>query len=161
MIFICVLSLTRASRTELLCEYPQEGYNICYMHVYTYKQSISNEGGIEAIVHAMFMHVSNADVQEQACRALGKLAANPENKEALAKAGGVEAIVQAMHEHVSNADVQEQACSALRDLATRAENKQVIRDAGGVQAIEEAMEQHVSNAGIQEQENAALRNIRE
>jgi hypothetical protein len=39
------------------------------------------QGGIEAVVTAMGRHTQNANVQEEACRALGNLAdINPENQ---------------------------------------------------------------------------------
>ncbi len=58
-------------------------------HTHTHTQ-----GGIEAVVTAMGRHAENATVQEEACRTLGNLAKNDENK---AKIG---AQVENIHKYI-------------------------------------------------------------
>ncbi len=54
----------------------------------------NTQGGIEAVVTAMGRHTQNANVQEEACRALGNLAVNDENQEKIG------AQVENIHEYI-------------------------------------------------------------
>ena len=77
--------------------------------------TISNLGGIEALLKAMKDHPTHPGVQEEACWALGSLAVEAR----IARLGGIEAILTAMKEHPTIAVVQERACFALKNLADR------------------------------------------
>ncbi len=75
------VALTRAQKRNVA--------TINRTHTHTHTQ-----GGIEAVVTAMGRHVENEIVQEEACKTLGNLAINDENR---AKIG---AQVENIHEYI-------------------------------------------------------------
>jgi hypothetical protein len=81
---------------------------------YTNEVTISNVGGIDAILSAMKKHSSNPEVQQFGCEALIRLAENNKtNQVKISNAGGKVAIESAMRYHSSNAGVIEKAKRAL------------------------------------------------
>ena len=95
---------------------------------------IAAAGGIETVIAAMTAHKTSAGVQEEACGALGNLAANNDNNRvAISAAGGVEALATAMKTHQASALLQQNACAALLNLAFNASLRGRIKAAGGVE----------------------------
>ncbi|XRB12395.1 hypothetical protein RI054_04g22310 [Pseudoscourfieldia marina] len=106
---------------------------------------------VHAIIETMKLNVADADVQQEACRALGNLSAKTdENRTRIGKMGGIEAVVSAMKRHEDLAGVQEQACRALGNLSINDENQSRIAQAGGIEAVLRAMKRHENHAGVQE-----------
>ena len=94
------------------------------------KEKIAALGGIEAVVRVMGTLPEEPEVQEEACGALGNLAANNNsNKEKIAALGGIEAVVRAMGTLPAEPKVQENACLALYNFPSR--HKEKIKKAGG------------------------------
>ena len=83
---------------------------------YTNEVTISNVGGIDAILSAMKKHPENANIQKYGCGALQNLAVNDNNQLKISNAGRKVAIESAMQYHSANAGVIEQAKRALSIL---------------------------------------------
>ena len=132
------------------------------------------EGGIEAVVRAMAVHLPCVAVQEGGCLALANL--DDLKKGAVAEKGGIEAVVRAMEEHTSSTGVQEAGCVALANLAAKGDieksafggnraaivaknNRAAIVAKGGVEAVVRGMGVHSSSAAVQEPGCKALANI--
>ena len=109
---------------------------------------IVDAGGAEAVVTAMRQHADVADVQEEACVALGSmLTNNARNQTRIGDAGGIEALVAAMQRHADTIRVQKWACIALATLFNvNAANETRICAAGGIEAVVAAI-QRLADAG--------------
>ena len=91
---------------------------------------IAIEGGIEAIINGMTMHVPKASVQQQCGLALGDLAwSNESNQERIGRAGGIPPIIAGMHAHPTHSGTQGGlALGNLASLCTA--NRKLIAHAG-------------------------------
>ncbi|XRB16963.1 hypothetical protein RI054_14g68070 [Pseudoscourfieldia marina] len=106
---------------------------------------------VHAIIETMKLNAADADVQEQACRALWYLSNRYENVSRIGQAGGIEAVVSAMKRHQDHAGVQESACGAVCSLSVNNdENQSRIGQAGGIEALISTMKRHENHAGVQE-----------
>ena len=87
---------------------------------------------LEAILHVMEQHSTNATVQEHGCGILGAMALRqPRNATKICEAGGVAYILRAMEQFPNKVPLQRQGCLAIRNIASRLspEQKQSILEA--------------------------------
>jgi hypothetical protein len=120
---------------------------------------IAMEGGIEAIINGMTMHVPKASVQQQCGLALGDLAwSNESNQERIGRAGGIPPIIAGMHAHPTHSGTQGGlALGNLASLCTA--NRKLIAHAGGIPAICKSMKTNLQYPGVQEYGCWALRHL--
>eukprot|EP00439_Symbiodinium_sp_Y106_P085367 s419_g28.t1 len=86
--------------------------------------------GVEAVLSAMRLDLSKADLQSAACKILK-----------VAKSGAAQAVLDAMRAHSSVAAVQDLGCQALKEFAAyNAESQEDIYMRGGIQVVLRAME---------------------
>ena len=106
---------------------------------------------MNVIVKGMHTYSQDADVQEQACLALRRLAQNKvNNRVQIAGVGGIKRVVAAIAAHLMRAGVQEQACGALANFAIDiAENQTAIVTAGGIPVVLAEMKAHVGLNAVQ------------
>ena len=122
--------------------------------------AIARAGGLFAIVRSMEDNGAHAGVQIAACRALEKLALDPENELAIAEIGGVDAVLGAMMGHFQNAAVHEAAWSTLWNLSClNAASRMTIDTAGGMGALVSCMAAHVNEPTVQKNACGALANL--
>lgn len=94
--------------------------------------AIAAVGGIEAVVAALTAHPEAEGVQQQGCRALGKMARNHSANHAIAAAGGIEAIVVALTTHPRAEGVQDKGCNALDHLVNDPGHQAAIKASGAI-----------------------------
>ena len=74
-------------------------------------------GVVEALMRPLKLHITNADVQEQAGSLLRTLSSSRDNTVRMAAAGCVDILMATMDEHLQNAAIQESGCATLNNLA--------------------------------------------
>jgi len=131
------------------------------------REAADDASVLPALVAAMRVHAANADIREQACRALMSITTGDDAQgeacaQAAVDAGALPHIVAAMHVHAANAAVQDQACRALINIAAgndahRDARRQAAADAGALPQIIATMHAHAANATVQEQGRFARR----
>ena len=81
-------------------------------------QALYAAGGVDVLVAALRAHAAASLVQETACRALGNLALNSEERAAgVAGSGGMEAALASITGHKREASVVQAGCYALTSIA--------------------------------------------
>jgi hypothetical protein len=117
----------------------------------------SKAGASNAIVAAMGTHLSVADVQSAACRALINMCVQDNNERRASDAGAIEAVVTAMLTHPNMANVQENACWALLNMSGSHDDiKSKAGSAGAIEAAVAAMVALPGEASVQGKACAVL-----
>ena len=145
-------------------------------------------GVVEALMKPLKVHITNADVQEQAGALLQTLSSSRDNVVRMAAAGCVDALMTAMDEHLQNAAIQESGCATLNNLAMVdaadagaedftlpaalpgalppdrfGENAQPGKSGrqhnGGIRVVVAALQAHADNVQVQLEGCAALRSL--
>jgi len=92
------------------------------------KSLIRDEGGVDAIVYAMWFHYNSNDVLTEACRLIATLAVTIQTNEVMiAGDGEFSAILAAMRRFPESEQLQEQACSAIRNFLLSEDNVEIVR----------------------------------
>jgi hypothetical protein len=126
-------------------------------------ESLQEQGDAAAIVQGMRKHSKHAQVQQQGCRSLSRLARDDDNRIKIAEAGGIEAILAALVAHTdaggwgggkdASALVVGKAFAALCKLAVSDGNKTKIsaaRGNRGIKVIVDAMTAHKESVRVQQ-----------
>jgi len=92
---------------------------------------------LEVITQAMKFYTNQADIQFNACCALGNIAYHNEDyAEEINSMGGIEIILHAMTVHTNHAEVQRYACHALGNLSSNHKLRQEkIVSLGGMEVV--------------------------
>lgn len=64
----------------------------------------------------MDKHISDGEVQTNACQILNNIAMHDEHLANVTECGAVERVMNAMNKHLTNVDLQTAACKALKTL---------------------------------------------
>ncbi|CAE7260599.1 slc47a1, partial [Symbiodinium sp. KB8] len=117
--------------------------------------------GVEAVLSAMRLDLSKADLQSAACKILCSVAmCDAKCQEKVAKSGAAQAVLDAMRAHSSVAAVQELGCQALKEFAAyNAESQEDIYMRGGIQVVLRAMEANPHVPNLQVMGCGVLRNL--
>ena len=122
-------------------------------------------GGIETVVKVINTHISNADVCDEGCYALGNLTGDncksndnhnktdkietAENQVKAGTAGGIEAVAKAINTHINNSGVCEQGCGALYNMT--AESASLQKEAcekGVLEVLLKILKEHSNNLDV-------------
>lgn len=108
-------------------------------------------GGLDAIILAMRVHISESDIQQRAATALSQVAAvDNECRRMIVKIGGAKSLVAAMAMHSEMAILNDRCCLALLALAAGDENcKDVCIECGAIRAAASMMRNHPRSATVQ------------
>ena len=120
--------------------------------------TVSNAGGLQAIMKAMAAHADDGELQSHGCAALAALAADERCEAEVADAGGLGAVVKALAAHADDVNLQRSGCEALASIAAGAHRLAVV-DAGGLAAAVNAMAAHVTDAEVQRAGCAVLTSL--
>ena len=123
------------------------------------KAAIGNEGGIEIIMNAMKMHISNVTVQHEGCKVLSNLAINDTNKSKLDHENAIEMIMKAMELHFAVADFQKDSFKFLYNLSFNVEYEAKIVDNDCIKYVIKAMRHHEKNVNLQNEGCRLLRKL--
>ena len=129
---------------------PREVDRLCRKELKTKIDVMEQENDVLAIKTVMCTHNKNGGVQEEALRALDRLALNDEHLQQISDEGGIELIVSTMTVHLRIAGVQQWACAVLERLCCKAEYFEKTSNSKGIESVLGAMRGHPEESGVQE-----------
>lgn len=125
-----------------------------------------NAGGCAAIVNALTIHATSADVVESTCRAIYNLCPETQNVSELGKCGACGLVVAALQNHADDADVVTQALYAMYGLAVKEKldkvhkgNTRKLVDKGALEVIVAVMQNFAQDGEVQRAAGLAISSL--
>ena len=115
------------------------------------KKVFGGATGITAVLTQLREHPADAQVQENACKALAELARDAENQVTIARKDGIMLLLEALKTHPTHAGVVQQACLTLCNLANNAANQVTMAEDDGIPRLLQALQQHPTHEGVVEE----------
>ncbi|KAL3932992.1 MAG: hypothetical protein SGARI_003818, partial [Bacillariaceae sp.] len=112
------------------------------------KATVSNAGGLDAVLFTIKEFMGTPSVVARAFTALWSLGVLEANQSWIADNEGVVLIINGMLANMTDEKVQRQACGCLCTLGTASRTKIRIRNLGGVEAVVYAMWAHYSSEDL-------------